>query len=131
MPGDITNRPFVTYFATTTLGLFIDFGTFQLLLILGTNVAISNFASTGMALVATYVLSSRFVFKTKLTKFTLSIYFIWYSISNTAFSLIIDLMVRNLDLSPLIAKALILPLSFLINYLATREIFVGRNKIDN
>ena len=128
MPGDIINRPLVRYFATTTAGLFIDFGTFQLLLILGTNVAASNFASTGIALLATYFLSSRFVFKTKLSKTKLIAYLIWYLISNTVSSLIIDLIVRNSNMSPLIAKGMILPLSFLINYLATRKILAGGNK---
>ena len=114
----------VRWFYTGILSVAIDLILFATLTsIIGFPVYISNVVSSGTAITFVYLTSGKFVFKD--STFSVGRYimfFSYFAVSINFFSYVINALVNELSLIPLIAKIATLPISFLINYFFASKI---------
>jgi putative flippase GtrA len=111
-------------FASITIaGLTVDFTIFSTLANLNQNAGAANFISTGCAVGCTYLLSSRLVFDSPISRSTAALYFAWYAISNFAFSVAIEWLSDQTHTLAIWTKISALPFSFSLNFFASKQIF--------
>lgn len=106
----------VRFFFVALGGVLLDAAVFSGLVALGARPAVASIISSAIAVCATYVVSSRSVFRVKYTPLRLVAYIAWYSISITGFSLAIDAAWEHLGGMPILWKVVSLPISFLVNF---------------
>lgn len=106
----------VRFFFVALAGVLLDVALFSGLVALGVRPAVASIISSAVAVCATYVVSSRSVFRVKYTPLRLVAYIAWYAISITGFSLAIDAAWMHLGATPVLWKVVSLPVSFLINF---------------
>lgn len=111
---------------TTLAGLLLDFCIFWILTKIEFSVGLANFISTGFAFALTYLLSSRIVFDSPVSVNTALIYLAWYAFSNATFSLVIETIHASTEIESLQIKIAVLPLSFLVNFAASKKILSYR-----
>lgn len=110
--------PIVRWGLTSGTGALFDLVALHFLTAAGVCVFVSNMISSFLAISFVYLTSVRYVFIGK--KYGVSRYLVficYYAISITVFSHFIAELVREFSLLPLVAKILVLPVSFLVNYL--------------
>ena len=120
----INSLSIVRWFYTANLSVTIDLILFTTLTsVVGFPVYISNLISSGTAITFVYPTSGKFVFKD--STFSVGRYimfFSYFAVSINFFSYVINALVNELSLIPLIAKIATLPISFLINYFFASKI---------
>lgn len=109
-------------------GWLIDFSIFTFLNFIGFPVWLSNFLGATTAVIFVFFVSVRKVFQygggyllDKLIK-----YVIYQILAITVASMLIDFIVMQFDITPLIAKVIVTPLTFYANFLFMGYITSGR-----
>lgn len=111
------------FFLGSLAGVVVDLAVFQSLVWLGAPAWASNLVSSAAAIVVTYRLVTRHAFDVAGSLLSFVVFVGWYAISISAFSLLIQVVASGTGWPPLVAKVLTLPLSFGVNFLASRVLF--------
>lgn len=112
----------LSFFFGSVTGVLLDLCIFQLAIYFGFSPLFANFASSGVAIISTYLFVSTYTFDRKFDARRFSIFFLYYSLSISAFSVAIDYLVGTIELRPLICKILSLPISFMVNFFFSKKI---------
>lgn len=107
----------------SAIGLFIDIVGFELLALSGLRADYANLISSFTAVIAVYLFVTRFTFSVSKEWKSFIPFIAWYVISIPAFSFLVLQISELLDLSGLIAKICVIPISFTSNYLFNRFLF--------
>lgn len=113
----------IRFFVTALIGLGVDLGVFWILTCVGVLAGFANGVSSLCAVVALYLVSSRYAFGVGGRLLTVLLFLAWYAISIVCFSLVIQFAVSIWDWEPLWAKLTSLPFSFVANFIAIRLVF--------
>lgn len=116
-------RQIARFFSTTVVGAGVDVGGFAVLAALGVQPGIANLVSAGVSVLAVYGLSRGMVFPGAHSVGGLLAFFGWYAVSILLFSWLLQLGVEAFAVPALLAKAISLPFSFALNFVAVRTIF--------
>lgn len=111
------------FFIGSLIGLGIDLGLFGVLVFCGGPGWAANLVSSGVAVCIIYLLSTRYVFGNAVNLFGVATFFAWYALSIAGFSALIYGLETAAAVSPILAKVMILPISFGANFLSSRYIF--------
>ena len=122
-------RRIYSFFCSSMAGVTVDLVVFQLLTNLGALAFLSNFCSSGLAIITTYMLVTRYTFKVAASFMTLFWFVCWYTTSIGFFSWAIQYVVTVTPWSPLVCKLASLPFSFTVNFLFS-HFFLGKNNHD-
>ncbi len=123
-----SNKQLWSYFAVSGTGFSIDLVLFFFLTSANVHVFNSNMISSFVAVSFMYMLSVRYTFTHARYSFKRFVLFIcYYGLSIIVFSTLITWLVLHLLIAPMLAKVLVVPLSFLTNYVfASRIICTGK-----
>lgn len=113
-------RQFASFFVGSLAGVAADLVLFQLFVRAGAAPGAANAISSGVAITITYVLVTRFTFKTRPSWVAYAAFFGWYAVSIAVFSIGIELVAAAVAAPPLLIKIASLPFSFLANFLMSR-----------
>lgn len=123
MGGSVFVRQVFRFFLSTCAGLTVDLALYAVLVWAGLLPAVSNALSSAAAVILMYFLSSRFTFRRGGGLLSVLLFFGWYAISIAFVSWLVQAGVDALGLNPMVSKVLSLPISFALNFIATRAIF--------
>lgn len=113
----IYSLPFVRWGVTAGIGAFLDVITLHFLTTAGLPVFFANIISSFLAITFVYLTSVQYVFKQRKYGWARYAAFVcYYAVSITLFSALISFIVDYFSLIPVVAKIIILPFSFLVNY---------------
>jgi len=115
-------RQVISFFFGSLAGVSIDLIVFQSVILFGLSVFISNFISSSLAILTTYLLVTRYTFRVAVSSLGFALFTGWYVCSITAFSILISYAVDNSTLPIIVCKLLSLPFSFIVNFLFSRLI---------
>lgn len=119
-------REFWSFFGGSAVGLVIDLLGFQVLLWVGLEPWLANLASSAASITAVYFLVSRYSFGASARMRTYLLFVGWYGTSIVLFSLVIQLAATETGWYPMVWKLLTVPVSFALNYLFSRYVFLPR-----
>lgn len=112
----------LSFFFGSLTGVLLDLCIFQLAIYFGFSPLFANITSSGVAIIITYLFVSRYTFDRKFNARRFSVFFIYYSLSISAFSVAIDYLIGTTELHPLTCKILSLPISFMVNFFFSKKI---------
>jgi putative flippase GtrA len=114
--------PLLRFGVVSGAGLLCDVGVFTTALHLGLRPALANLLGGGIAVTLVFFVSTRFVFERggEWLAARFALYCGWQLVSMSAYSVLLEALVAGGGLAPLLAKAIVTPMSFLTNYLCMR-----------
>lgn len=119
-------RQFWTFFGGSAVGLLIDLLGFQGLLWSGVEPWVANLVSSAASITAVYFLVSRYSFGAEARMLTYLLFAGWYGASIVLFSSLIQFASAETGWYPMVWKLLTVPVSFALNYLFSRYVFLPR-----
>jgi len=111
-----------SFFISAVFGLVCDLVVYTTLVLLTVPAGPSNFVSSGLSILLVYLILTKNIFRggTGPKKF---FYFVsWYLISISTTSIFIDFLNSELGFNKLLCKIVVIPISFLANFLVVRRI---------
>lgn len=109
---------------TSGAGLALDIAVYTALNKLGVRAGIANLVSASCGVTFVFVVSARHVFSVRPDwRRDFSLYVAWQATSIAGSSLLVDLLTSLLDGAYLAAKLLVLPVTFVSNFLVVSRIF--------
>jgi len=114
--GRLFSSKLVRFFFVALAGVLLDVAVFTGLVALGLRPSVASIISSAIAVGATYMVSSRSVFRVKYSPLRLAAYAGWYALSITGFSLAIDAAWVHFGGTPTLWKVVSLPVSFFVNF---------------
>jgi putative flippase GtrA len=117
---------FLTFFLGSLAGLAIDLVGFHLLVMWGCAPWQANAISSTVAISAVYFLVTRYSFGVAQQLSTYALFVGWYVTSILMFSTVIQVATSVSGLDAIVWKLASVPLSFALNYLFSRFIFMPR-----
>jgi putative flippase GtrA len=117
-------RRVMRFFFGSLAGVSVDLVVFQSAILLGLSAFISNFLSSTLAIIITYLLVTRYTFGVKASSVGFVLFAGWYVCSIYLFSILISYLVDYSDWPAIVCKLLSLPFSFAVNFLFSRIFFV-------
>lgn len=115
------------FFIVSSVGLSADFIIFSILSRLSNLIFLSNIISTSVALLLSYLLNGKFVFLSKPSFRKAIVYFLFISLSNVAFSEVVEITTKMTGFNEVIIKGIFLPFSFTVNYVLARQALALRS----
>lgn len=124
----LINLQFLSYFATSAIGLGIDLAVFIVAVNAGARLSIANALSSTIAVIAMYFLVSGLTFPSRRDLFNFLTYATWFSLSVATYSVAIEFLALWTGLAPYVSKLALTPVSFGLNFLFNRVLFYLREK---
>jgi hypothetical protein len=106
----------ITFFFSSLCGVITDIALFQIMTVVGLSGFFSNVISSWVAVTLTYFLATRFSMKVAPRFASYLVFIVWYAFSILLFSRVIDLLIVNTTMLPIMCKIVTLPCSFTINF---------------
>ncbi|QNO37048.1 GtrA family protein [Protaetiibacter sp. SSC-01] len=128
--GILRTREFWTFFGGSAAGLAVDLVGFQLLVWAGLPPWLANGTSSVVSITVVYLLVTRYTFGVGTRLSTYVLFVGWYLTSIVVFSSLIQLAVSLTDWVPFAWKLVTVPISFSLNYLFSRFLFLPKQKHD-
>lgn len=128
--GILRSREFWMFFGGSAAGLAVDLLGFQVLVSLGLEPWLANGISSFVSISVVYLLVTRYSFGVGTRVSTYILFVAWYSASIILFSTLIQLAVSSFGGVPFLWKLATVPVSFGLNYLFSRFLFLPRQRRD-
>jgi putative flippase GtrA len=123
---EIRSARFWRFFLGTVGGLATDLSVFTLLTKVGLAPGFANIISATLGLLVVYFLVTRYAFKAQHSNLKFIAFVTWYSLMILLWGGVIQLLVVNSGISPLVAKLATIPISFGLNFVFSRVLFGNR-----
>jgi hypothetical protein len=112
-----------SFLIATLFCVLIDLLIFYALFSLANNLVIANYTASTASLTIRYFIVSRTTFSIKLNSIGLVLFACFYAFSVSLFTGLIYFIVHSAEITPLVVKILLMPISFFFNYFFTSLIF--------
>lgn len=122
----IGKSPILTFFSfalTSAAGLLSDLFLYTVQISLGATPAVANLISSGLGFTIVYYLVTKHTFGVDMTWRAYTLFFGWYTCTILFYSTVVAVLTGSLGLTPIFAKALTVPASFVGNYIFNRFLF--------
>lgn len=116
-------KQLISFALVAGFGITVDLVLFTVLTAVGLTSGISNLVSASCSVIVVYLFSTDHVFRVRRSRMQGLAFVAWYATSILGFSLLVQLLVSELDINGLSAKLLSIPLSFFANFFAIRYLF--------
>lgn len=123
---EIRSARFWRFFLGTVGGLATDLTVFTVLTKVGLAPGFANIISATLGLLVVYFLVTRYAFKAQHNALKFIGFVTWYSLMILFWGGVIQLLVVNTGLPPLVAKLATIPISFGLNFVFSRVLFGNR-----
>lgn len=124
--NEIRSARFWRFFLGTVGGLSTDLTVFTALTKVGLAPGFANIISATLGLLVVYFLVTRYAFKAQHSALKFIGFVTWYSLMILFWGGVIQLLVVNTGLPPLVAKLATIPVSFGLNFVFSRALFGKR-----
>jgi len=114
------------YFFFSSIFVILDFIFYLFLLNIGFNIFLSFFISAFCILIVSYIFFNILIFRKKPTAFRFFLYLLFHLLSIIFFSNLNEYIYINID-NYILSKAIVLPISFFINYFFTKYIILYKS----
>ncbi len=110
----------------SAMGLALDFCIFAVLSNTPLGIFYSNYISSMVTITVLYILVTRFAFRVLPKARTYILFVSWYLVAISFYSSLASSIAQRFDLAPFLAKVLVTPMSFTLNFTINYLLFKGK-----